>query len=115
MMDDLEQRLQRARRTEPSADLDRHIEGIFHPARANAPAVAALSARNWWLGAVAAGLSLGVTAVMAQQAAAPAPAEIVIDNFAFSPRSDLPVPKWILPGRCTKWRNLHPIRSAEWM
>lgn len=57
-MDDLEQRLQRARLTEPSEELDRHVEAAFRSARRNPPAVAVLSKRHWWLGAVAAGLSL---------------------------------------------------------
>lgn len=77
-MDDLEQRLQRARRAEPSADLDRRIEAVFRSVRPNAPAVAVLSARYWWLGAVAAGLSLAAGLLVSTRREPPAAAPVPV-------------------------------------
>ncbi|HVZ63604.1 MAG TPA: hypothetical protein VG936_03375 [Lacunisphaera sp.] len=76
MMDDLEQHLQRARLAEPSADLDRRIEAAFS-ARRNPPAVAVVSMRHWWLGAIAAGLSLAAGLVVSIRREPPRPETVV--------------------------------------
>lgn len=77
MMDDLEQRLQAAPLAEPSAELDRRIDAALRAARETGPSGVVSAGPKWWLGAVAAGLSLAAGLLVSIHRAPPRPAPVV--------------------------------------
>lgn len=106
MMDDLEQRLRAARLTEPSPGLDRRIEAAFREVRRD-PRPTDHPHPRWWLGALAAGLSLAAGLLVSIRPTPPPPRPVVYQIEAEGRLRDLllnpagnteALPRFQLPG-----------------